>query len=121
MATFDYAALKANVDELLAEFGQQCLLRRKQSPVTVDPVAGTVTGSGAQQFDVLGVVTDYSERVVDEQTIKRGDRLVYIQATERPAIGDTFVEASGKVWAVVDFDAVDPAGTALLYSLQVRR
>lgn len=122
MATFDYVGLKADVDALLAEFGQACELRRKGGPVSVDPVAGTVTGGSADQvFPVVGVVTDYNDRLIDGEVIMRGDRIVYIQATERPQRGDTFVEADGKTWAVVDYDAVDPAGTPVVFSLQLRR
>ncbi|URA07001.1 virion structural protein [Xanthomonas phage Elanor] len=121
MASFDYASLKADVDELLAEFGQDCMLRRLGAPVVVDPVEGTVTGGAPLEFPVIGVVTDYADKLVDGETIRRGDRLVYIQATERPQIGDVFVEANGTTWSVVDYDAVDPAGTPVLFSLQLRR
>ena len=48
MATFDYAGLRDTVDALLAEFGQDCQVRRTGAPVTVDPVNGTVTGGAAQ-------------------------------------------------------------------------
>ena len=47
MATFDYAGLRDTVDALLAEFGQDCQVRRAGAPVTVDPVNGTVTGGAA--------------------------------------------------------------------------
>lgn len=121
MATFDYEGLRADVDALLAEFGQDCVLRRQGAPVVVDPVEGTVTGGAPEEFEVTGVVTDYEDKLVDGETIKRGDRLVYVQALERPRIGDTFVEQDGTEWAVVDFDAVDPAGVAVVYSMQLRR
>ncbi len=121
MATFDYVGLKADVDALLAEFGQDCILRRVGGPVTVDPVEGTVTGGGNQDFPVVGVITDYTDKQIDGEVILRGDRIVYIQATERPMRGDTFVEANGTTWAVVDFDSVDPAGTPVVFSLQLRR
>lgn len=125
---FDYAALRAEVDPILAEFGQACELRRGSGSPVVDPVSGTVTPGAPQVFQVVGVVVDYNDKLVDYndklvdgETIKRGDRLVYVQAVERPRVGDTFVEANGTQWTVVDFDAVDPAGVAVLFSLQVRR
>lgn len=118
---FDYAALRAEVDPILAEFGQPCELRRGSGTSTVDPVSGTVTPGAPLVFNVVGVVVDYNDKLVDGETIKRGDRLVYIQAVERPKVGDTFVEANGTQWSVVDFDAVGPAGVAVLFSLQVRR
>ncbi|ATS92243.1 head closure Hc1 [Xanthomonas phage Bosa] len=122
MATFDYADLKTEVDELLAEFGQSCILRRPGGPVVVDPVEGTVTpGSGPVDFPVLGVITDYSDRQIDGDNIRRGDRLMYIQGNERPEQGDVFLEANGTQWAIIDFDSVDPAGLALVFALQLRR
>lgn len=121
MATFDYAGLKADVDALLAEFGQDCKLRRAGAPVVVDPVEGTVTGGAPVEYPVVGVITDYSDRMIDGEVIMRGDRIVYIQATERPMRGDTFVEQNGTEWQVVDFDSVDPAGTPVVFSLQLRR
>lgn len=121
MATFDYVALKADVDAILAEFGQGCALRRTGAPVVVDPVEGTVSGAAPVEYDVIGVIVDYEDKVVDGNTILRGDRLVYIEATTRPQAGDVFVEANGTEWSVVDYDSVDPAGTPVVFALQVRR
>lgn len=121
MATFDYIGLKADVDALLAEFGQDCRLRRLGGPVVVDPVDGTVTGGAPVEYPVVGVITDYSDRMIDGEVIMRGDRIVYIQATVRPQRGDVFIEQDGTEWAVVDFDSVDPAGTPVVFSLQLRR
>jgi hypothetical protein len=121
VATFDYAALKADVDAILAEFGQDCKLRRAGAPVVVDPVEGTVAGAAPVEHDAIGVVVDYEDKVVDGETILRGDRLVYIEATTRPQAGDIFVEANGTEWSVVDYDAVDPAGVPVVFALQVRR
>lgn len=121
MATFDYVGLKDEVDALLAEFGQDCILRRTSGPVIVDPVNGTVTGSGCTELTVVGVITDYEDKMIDGEAILRGDRLMYIQATMRPQRGDTVLEANGTEWAVVDFGSVDPAGTPVVFSLQLRR
>ena len=121
MATFDYAGLKDTVDALLTEFGQDCELRRAGAPVTVDPVNGTVTGGAPQVFEVIGVVVDYEEKLVDGETIMRGDRQAYIQANQEPKQADTFAEANGVVWAIVDVNPVNPAGLAVVYALQLRR
>lgn len=121
MATFDYAGLRDTVDALLAEFGQDCQVRRAGAPVTVDPVNGTVTGGAAQVFPVIGVVVDYEEKMVDGKTIMRGDRQAYVQASVQPVRGDTFVEANGVQWAVVDVNPVNPAGLAVVNALQLRR
>ncbi|URA07139.1 virion structural protein [Xanthomonas phage Mallos] len=119
MATFDYAGLKLEVDELLAEFGTDCQIKR-ELPGTVDPVTGVPSGGNEQVTNVLGVLVSYEEKLVDGETIMRGDRQALVQATVEPLFGDTFVELGGS-WSVVNVQAVNPAGVALVYILQVRR
>jgi hypothetical protein len=119
MATFDYAGLKVDVDELLAEFGDTCQLKR-DTPGTVDPVTGEPSGGATVTTDVLGVVVDYEEKLVDGETIMRGDRQALVQATVEPLFGDTFIE-HGVIWSVVNVEAVKPAHLAVLYTLQLRR
>lgn len=121
MATFDYAGLRVTVDALLAEFGQSCEVRRVGTPVTIDQVDGTVTGGTTQVFPVIGVVVDYEEKMVDGEVIVRGDRQAYVQASVQPKQGDTFAEASGATWAIVNVNSVNPAGTAVVHALQLRR
>lgn len=121
MTPFDYAGLKGSVDELLAEFGQSCQVRRIGAPVTIDPVNETVTGAALQVFPVVGVVVDYEEKLVDGETIMRGDRQAYVQASVQPARGDLFVDAGGTQWAIVDVRAINPAGLAVVSILQLRR
>jgi len=119
MATFDYAGLKLDVDELLAEFGTDCQITRSV-PGTVDTVTGTPSGGGEQVTNALGVLVSYEEKLVDGATIMRGDRQAIVQAVIEPEFGDTFVELGGS-WSVVNVQAVNPAGLALVYILQVRR
>lgn len=119
MATFDYAGLKVDVDGLLAEFGDTLQLV-KETAATVDPVTGEPSGGGSVSTDVLGVLVDYEDKVVDGETIMRGDRQALVQATVEPAFGDTLVE-HGVTWSVVNVESIKPASLALVYILQVRR
>jgi hypothetical protein len=120
MATFDYAGLKVDVDELLEEFGTTHRLISSTAVVS-DPVNGTVVPGGTTTTDVLAVIVDYEDKLVDGTTIRRGDRQALVQAVVEPKQGDTFREPGGRVWSVEDVDAVNPAGLALLYTLQLRR
>lgn len=119
--SFDYAGLRDDVDALLAEFGVTCQLVLPSGPVVVDPVEGTVDGGAPASHDVLGLTADYDVRLVDGETVRRGDRLAYVQAKVEPVIGATFVDPAGVSWSVVDFNSISPTGVALIYSLQLRR
>lgn len=119
MATFDYAGLKEDVDQLLAEFGDTCQIVKTTNPV-VDPVTGEPSGGGTTSTDVLGVLVSYEEKLVDGETIMRGDRQAIVQAEVEPVFGDVFVELGGS-WSVVNVEAVKPASLAVVYILQVRR
>lgn len=123
MAAFDYAGLKVVVDELLAEFGQVCEIRKPGAPVTVNPVEGTVTSGATESHLVVGCVVDFTEKLVESgaQDIIRGDRQAYIQANVEPEIGDLFVEANGTQWVVIDIRPVNPAGVSVVCALHLRR
>lgn len=119
MATFDYQALKDEVEPLLEEFGDLCQLSR-DVPGTVDPVSGIPSGDATEVTDVHAVVVDYEAKLVDGVTIMRYDRMAIVQAVVEPVFGDQFIE-HGVTWAVVHVQAVKPASLAIIYILQIRR
>lgn len=115
-----YTGLQSTATTLLRQKGQAMTLRRTV-PTSSDPVAGTVTPATPVDFTVRGVLTSYKDTLVDDTTIKRGDRQALIEAgVVEPAKDDRLI-ITGQTWTILDVDAVNPAGTPLLYKLQVRR
>ncbi len=116
----DYKALRQDVTRILKDFGQPLRLVRSKNPVA-NPVAGTVSDSGDVTYSIVGVITNYDARVIDGDLIRSEDKEAYVQAFVEPQAGDTLVEATGREWAVVNFNSIEPAGISVLYTLQLRR
>lgn len=92
-----------------------------------DPVAGSMTGGSSQTTTVYGITTSYNSiaRLASankpDSMILAGDKLAIIDAVSVvPVPGDT-LNIQGTAWKIIAVDAVDPAGTALLFKCQVRK
>ena len=122
-----YADMATTSAELLTEFGQAVTLTESTpgayNTATGEPAAPDVTTQSA-----VGVVRDYSSRSIDGTLIQAGDRLLIVgpKATAgadltEPTVESTVTLADGSVWTVKRVEAMNPAGVALAYRLQLRR
>ncbi|AMR77678.1 hypothetical protein [Cupriavidus nantongensis] len=124
MSTF-YEEMAALAQELLAEFGKPLTLRRVVTG-DYDPDSGTVPEAPVE-YPGTGALFDY-ESVGSGQTwipstlIEVGDKQCLLSPTGMPlpATGDKLVDGAD-VWQVQNVKAVNPAGTPVLYELQLRR
>lgn len=124
-----YDELLPDVIELLEELGQTMHLRRIVAGV-VDPITSSVTGGTQSDIPVRGVILDYNDAIGgriaggsgpgDGSTILAGDRRVLLDPQVEPLTGDLVVEG-GRVWGIIKFSSVNPAGTPMMYTLQVRK
>jgi len=119
MSAFDYAETKADVDELIAEFGQAITLRRYEAGgEAYDPTAG-----GPYDVQVVGAVIDYALREIDGTRVLATDKKVLVavgDATDPPTPAHRLV-VSGVEHAIVSVSTLAPAGTVVMWTLQVRR
>lgn len=119
MATFDYAASKADADELIAEFGQSATLSR---PTFTGPAYNPTPGTPIS-YAVTVVVLDFEAREVDGTRILAADRKVIMAkaglATD-PRTSDKLI-LGGVEHAIINVSPLAPGGTVLLYQLQARR
>lgn len=120
MSFYDDAAGVA--DDLLSQFGQSCVLG-SVTDGTYDPATGSASPTTASQ-PVTAAMFDYPQRFVDGTLIRTGDKRALVSPvglTVEPKPGDTLTDAAGKVHQVVDAKATAPAGTVVLWTLQVRK
>lgn len=119
MAFYDEMAVLAL--DLIAEFGQPVTLRDTQ-PAEYDPDnpgGGDVVIEQAAQ----GIMLDYTGQEFQNNTlIQRGDKKLKVAALglewkPKPLVQ---AEVQGKAWTVINFNEINPAGTPLVYELQVR-
>lgn len=119
MTAFDYAETKADVDELIEEFGQAAVLRSfSATGEQYDP-----TPSAPVDVDVIAVVLDYALREIDGTRVLATDKKALVAVgdiTDPPTPAHRLVVA-GVEHAIVSVTTLAPAGTVVMWTLQVRR
>lgn len=119
---FDYDSVADTADDLLTEFGQSCVLG-SVSDGAYDPATGEA-GATSTPHQVAAAVLAYPQRFIDGTLIRTGDKRALLSAiglTVDPKPGDTLTDAAGKQFQVIDAKPTSPAGTVVLWTLQVRR
>lgn len=118
-----YTALAADAHALLAEFGMSMTLTRPSSSApTYDAATSVATPVAPLTYSVTGAKFDYTTREIDGTLVQAGDQRVYLSTTGAvlPKPGDTLTIGSD-VFRVLRAGAISPAGTDVLYDVQVRR
>jgi hypothetical protein len=120
--SFDYDEIAADADELLAEFGQSCVLT-SITDGAYNPETGEA-GTSMTPHPVTAAIFAYPQRYIDGSLIRTGDKRALVSAvglTVNPKPGDTLTDAAGAVFQLIDAKAAAPAGVAVLWILQVRK
>ena len=109
-----YSDLANVAVELLTEFGQSITLTRTTGETT-DPVSGAVfQGASADQL-TTGVMKPYAKNLIDGNLIQVGDKEVVLSPTVAPLTTDRINDMQ-----IVNITEINPAGTVLIYKVQVR-
>lgn len=114
-----YGGLANTAAKLLKDKGQPMIIRRK-AVTTKDPAAGTVTTSAPQDFTVHGVLVNYNTQLVADGVVQKGDRQAIIEGGVVAPTKEDQLVVEGRIWTIIDFESVNPAGTPVIYKLQVR-
>lgn len=121
MAFYDEMAVMAL--EMITEFGQPVTIS-KTEPGEYDPeVGGESPGVTIEQI-VQGILLDFTgQEFQNNSLIKHGDKKLKIAAQGLDWVPDLLnkVIIQGRTWSIVPpLKEVNPAGTPILYELQVR-
>lgn len=115
---FDYTRTRATAERLIARFGQTGALRRVTSDA--DPFNPSQTTT---DYPCTFAVLDYAKSLVDGTLIKETDQMCYLSTSGlsvSPETTDKLVVA-GAPLTIVNVKPLSPAGTVLMWELQVRR
>lgn len=118
MAAFDYFDAQTTASDLIAEFGQTGALRRTVSDN--DPFNPSQTTT---DYPCTFAVLDYAKSLVDGTLIKQTDQMVYLSTSGlsvSPETTDKLV-VGGAVLSIQNVKPLSPAGTVLMWELQVRQ
>lgn len=122
MATF-YDEMAVMALEMITEFGQPVIIRL----ITVgeyDPESGTAPTDTITEQTTQGILLDFTgQEFQNNSLIKQGDKKLKIAAQGLEWVPDLLnkVVIQGRTWSIVPpLKEVNPAGTPILYELQVR-
>jgi hypothetical protein len=116
-----YTRSQATALRLLRKYGQFMTLTQN-TPGSYDPATGSVSTSASGET-VTGAVFDYPAKMIDGTLIRQGDKTVYLAAkgmTLTPAPGMTLTDADANTYTVITAQPLNPAGVAVIHTLQVR-
>jgi hypothetical protein len=114
----DWDDLATDVDDLLAEFQEITLTR---TAATYDPATSS-TGTPTETVQTgSGAEIEYDSRDIDGTLVKVGDKKLLLSAVDftEPQAGDV-VTVGANTYTVIRCKPTNPAGTAVLYQVQVR-
>jgi hypothetical protein len=117
-----YDDLAAMADEQLAEFGRACTLGVLVSG-SYDPAEGAATIT-TTDYPITATLFDYPQKFIDGSLVLTGDKKALVSARGlaielKP--GHVLTDSLGVVYTVVNVKATAPAGTVVLWTLQVRK
>ena len=125
MATF-YEEMAAMADELLREFGKTLTLQQI-APGQYDPAAGAAVDTVTDFPAAVGALFDYEllsagATFIDARLLAVGDKQCFLSplGVPEPKAGFKVIDGAD-VWRVMNVKKVAPAGTAVLYELQLRK
>ena len=113
-----YPKLAATVSRLVGLRGQTVTLKRSTGG-TIDPVTGTVTAGTTTNFTTLGMPQSYPDSLIDGTRIQASDRIMVLTPAVKPLLTDT-LSFDGQDWTIISIKTTNPAGTPVVYFVQVR-
>jgi hypothetical protein len=111
--------MAATALELLIEFGQSITLSRETGG-SINPITGVVTAGTDVSVVTTGLIKPYPEKMIDGTRILSSDRELVLSNEAVPLPSDKPI-VGGEEWSIVDIKTVSPAGTDVVYFVQVRR
>ena len=117
-----YEKLLSKADILIAKFGQGIEIMRA-STSEPHPVTGVGESRTGGPYDAVAVLLPYPDDKIDGTLVQRGDRKLLMSvgdADYAPILSDRPV-VNEQEWTIVNIETISPAGTDVLYKLQVRQ
>lgn len=108
--------------ELLTEFGADVTISRITQQKVVDPVTGEIIVPEIKEnYTIKGIMKKYPENVIDGSRITVSDRQLMLETSGIEPVMTDKITINGQHWPIMEIESINPAGTALLYIVRVRR
>lgn len=116
--TFDYTKPRATAERLIKRFGQSVTLRQKTSSGPAhNPTIVNVDNA------CTGLVLEYNSNEIDGTLILTGDKKLMLSTqglSVTPNASDTMI-IDGHNHTIEDIAHLSPAGTVILWEIQIRK
>jgi len=122
-----YDKMQVTANRLLLSKGQGVTITHIV-PGTYDPSTGGVTDPSTTIQYGTGAVVGWDNRLIDGTMIKNTDKHLLLSplntsgvALSAPVLGDKIKDAAGVTYTIVEpYKRISPAGTVVLYSINLR-
>jgi hypothetical protein len=114
-----YSDLANVAKRLLTDKGQNVTFSREVSSA-FDPVTGQ-NQIAATTFTGNGAAFNYNKSEVDGTIVQNGDIRFLVEATATEPANDDTVTIDNIIYTVMSIKPTSPAGTVVIYELQLRR
>jgi hypothetical protein len=118
-----YDRTAATALRLITQFGQPVIIRAT-TVGEYDPETGSAPPDSTKEQTAQGILLDFTgQEFQNNSLIKQGDKKLKIAALGLEWVPDLLNEViiQGRTWSIVPpLKEVNPAGTPILYELQVR-
>ena len=116
-----YGDMANVVTDLLGEFGANVLLIREIDE-EIDPVTGDILVEAEEvEYTLKGIMKKYPENLIDGSRITVSDRQLMLETSVIEPLMTDKITINDQNWPIMEIESINPAGTALLYTLRVRR
>jgi hypothetical protein len=122
-----YSEMAADADLLIGEFGQAVTIT-PQTAGSYDPATGAASVTATPTQSGTGVEEAYKAHQIDGTLVKAGDIRLMLSplnaagaALTAPDVNQRVTLADTTVWTIISVERIAPAGTVLMYVLQLRR
>lgn len=114
-----YTDLAAVATRLLTDKGQKVTLSRETSS-SFNPATGVNT-TATSTFSGYGAAFDYNHNEIDGDLIKKGDIRFILEATTTVPLAGDITTIDSVIYRVMSVKKTSPAGTPVMYTLQLRK
>lgn len=116
----NYTALQSTATRLLRDNGQAITFSYQTGEV-INPATGAVTTPASEAtVPGFGVATNYKNAEINGETVLSSDlKLLASNIATAPEV-NWKVTVNGKTWRVMQVMPINPAGTNVMYILQIR-
>jgi hypothetical protein len=111
--------MASDASAMLKEFGQAATWEHDNNDGSLNPATGTTTGATSTAYSAKVVLLDFQTNRINGTSVLATDSRFLMEVGNKPEVGD-IITVNAVEYKVMDVQEVNPAGTPVLYEVQLR-